>query len=123
MSPAKTQIEKTVYAKLQFVSQYLIPNPSIAFMESWTAADNDYLPRVSQTRLSANDQGDGLKPKAMNRSPGICLTTEETPETSASRPSESCVTIHCLKQRSLPPNDIKERYEEEEEHLQARTRA
>ena len=33
------------------------------------------------SRLSANDKGDNeVKPGAVHRSPGICLTTEEIPE-------------------------------------------
>ena len=37
-----------------------------------------HLPRVSHK--SANDKGDKMIPGAMHRSPGICLTAEETPE-------------------------------------------
>ena len=65
------------------------------------------LARVS--RRSANDKGDNeVKPGAVHRSPGICLTAEENPwKASARRPSdEGCATSHSLKWDTLFPHEV-----------------
>ena len=68
------------------------------------------VPRVASVTWVANDKGDNeMILGAVHRSPGICLTAEETPRKPqlGERLMKGCATSHRLKWGPFPPNEVR----------------